>query len=609
MEKYMDKISLSGKWRGRQDRNRTGERLGWHLAENSAPDSGGWEEFDIPCSWNLDRRFERYEGFFWYAVDFPLPAGGARRDIAIKFLAVNYSCRAWVNGSEIGTHEGGFLPFEFEIPGDILEADNRLVVQIDNLRSPRRVPGLVFDWFNYGGIVRDVELLSRCAHRFVSVQVSSKLMSRDRAAITIEYAQKCAFPFSWNILHDGKSVASGVAERAGGGNILIDLHAALPWSPESPELYRLELTPVHGEYADGYSTRFGIREITAVGAKIILNGKPLLLRGVSLHEELPPYGRTIPREQRFKDVADIKRLGFNALRTAHYAHDEALVDAADEAGLLVFEEIPVYWELDYSSPEVQATAESMLRDMISRDFNHPSVILWSVGNEVPVENPHCEALMLKLMSIARRLDPTRLVTYVSSRFLTDTTRRESDICCVNCYVGWYFGDEKHLAGLMEMTRDTAPDKPWIMTEFGACARRGFRSRTKEKYSEDRQAEFISHYIRTLNGMDWISGWFIWIYRDFRSPIRNHRYQSGFNRKGIVDEKNAPKLIAADMPSLIENKIQSGTSATSKIAAPALSMLETLAWRFAMPLVMKSQCSEYDRFYEKKNFVCKRTEPK
>ncbi|MFH1537618.1 MAG: glycoside hydrolase family 2 TIM barrel-domain containing protein [bacterium] len=597
-------VSLSGEWRGRPDPERVGEKKRWFAREYAVSVYDGWERVEVPGCWNADPRYERYEGAFWYATDFELPDRKEHETEAfVRFLAVNYFCRVWLNGRRLGEHEGGYLPFEFAVPSTFLNDSNRLVVEVENTRSPRRIPGELFDWFNYGGIVRDVELHFRSHRRFNSVKVMTMLKPSGGALVSVDYRQTGAFPFEWEISDEAGVVASGRADsgaaagaRLAAGVIETQLADAKPWHPDRPHLYILHLQP--GEEADVYSVRFGIREIRVEGKRILLNDEPIKLRGVSLHEELVPYGRSIPREERFRDVREIKKLGFNALRTAHYTHDEALVEAADEVGLLVLEEIPVYWDLDYAHKPLYELAAGMVRDMIERDFNHPSVILWSVGNEVPVEDPACDRLIRGLMAEARRLDPTRIVTYVSCRFLIDKTRNASDVCCINCYIGWYYGSERDLAGLMELTRATAPDKPWIMTEFGAGAKAGFRGRRgRGKFSEEGQADFISHYIRTLNGLDWVSGWFIWIYRDFRSPIRTNRYQKGFNRKGIVSESNEPKLVCSMLPGLAEEKTKRKRAGFIRMKTAALKRLERFGYMAVQPLIARSQRSQYESFYK------------
>jgi len=592
---------LNGEWRAKPDPAGDGERNRWFDIAKSDAAAPEWEPVEVPSCWNSDPRYDRYEGLFWYAVDFPMPEHDAgETEPAIRFGAVNYFCRAWLNGLEIGSHEGGYLPFEFEIDPANIKKNNRLVVLVDNLRSSKRIPGEVFDWYNYGGIVRDVVFFMRRPLRFESVRVSGRPIGASSAEVTVDFKQTESFGFKWRITpaDGGNQVAAGTLEQdSPTGRFIAGFRGAKTWSPESPNLYNIELEPLEDAAADPYVARFGVREIRIDGTKILLNGDSVKLRGVSLHEELEPYGRAIPAEERARDVADIKKLGFNALRTAHYTHDEALLDAADEAGLLVFEEIPVYWEIDYEDPRVYALARSMLRDMTERDFNHPCVILWSVGNEVPVEHAECADFIRALLSEARALDPTRLAAFVSCRFLIDSVRPASDIAGVNCYLGWYYGDEKDLAGLMELMQATAPDKPWIMTEFGACARRDYRSKAGAKYSEDRQADLLAHYIRTLNSLDFVNGWFIWIYRDFRSPLRTHPRQQGFNRKGIVDEKRQPKLSALRLPGLMEEMSAPRSKAPfAALRSALLAGLENFVYKAAFPLVTRSQRQLTNRYY-------------
>ncbi|HOO55881.1 MAG TPA: glycoside hydrolase family 2 TIM barrel-domain containing protein [bacterium] len=591
---------LNGVWRGRPDPELEGIKEKWF-----ADGSGAWAEKScmdtrVPVCWNSIQGFDNYEGCFWYARDFDLPDDREpfQTEFFIRFLAVNYMSKAWLNGHELGSHEGGYLPFEFPLPEDVLKSEgNRLVVMVENVRSPKRIPGELCDWFNYGGILRDVELHARSRRRFDSVRVSP-VLDAGAAGIKVDYRQTEKFGFKW-IVRRGEDVVTEGAEDEPGGVLEIDIPDAVLWHPDHPELYTIEMIPGDGTCADGACERFGLRDIKVEGTKILLNGQPVKLQGVSLHEEQVPDGRCLTREQRFEDVRAIKKLGFNALRTAHYSHDEALMDAADEIGLLILEEIPVYWDLDYGAPELFETASSMLTDLVRRDYNHPSVILWSVGNEVPVEDPACDIFIRKLMKLVREMDSTRIVTYVSCRFMIDKTRKQSDVCCVNCYIGWYFGKREMMSDALEMARTTAPDKPWMMTEFGAGAKFGFRGGKNTKFTEDFQADFLSDYIKILNGKDWVAGWFIWIYRDFRSPIRMNRYQKGFNRKGIVSESNEQKQICGRFPALLKEKSKTSPPRNVEIKAKIAEVFERSMYMIIQPNLAKQQRGQYNRFYKRK----------
>ncbi|MHA1453718.1 MAG: glycoside hydrolase family 2 TIM barrel-domain containing protein, partial [Promethearchaeota archaeon] len=322
------------------------------------------------------------------------------------------------------------------------------------------------------------------------------------------------------------------------------------WNPDHPELYKLEIHLAGTNFRK--SVRFGVRSIKSTKNGLFLNNKRIKLYGVSLHEEQIPYYRTMSTDIRKSDVLAIKELGFNALRTAHYPHDESLIELADIEGLLILEEIPVYWGVAFDDPTVFKTAAHMLRTLIFRDYNHPSVIMWSCGNEIPINNLACSRFIKNLMSYARTIDDSRLISYVSMSMFTDRVRRKADINCINTYFGWYYLGHRSLGFLLDTIRYTNSKKPWILTEFGAGAKLGFHKplRSAFKFSEEYQASVISHHIKTMNSRDYFAGWFIWIYRDFKSHMRLNPYQSGYNRKGIVDENNNKKLIAKIMPNII-----------------------------------------------------------
>jgi beta-glucuronidase len=327
------------------------------------------------------------------------------------------------------------------------------------------------------------------------------------------------------------------------------------WNPDHPELYKLEMHLVGTN--EQKSVQFGVRSIQSTKNGLFLNNMRIKLQGISLHEEQVPYYRTMSTDIRQRDILAIKELGFNALRTAHYPHDESLIELADREGLFILEEIPVYWGVAFDDPEVFKTAAHMLRTLIFRDYNHPSVIMWSCGNEIPVSNLACSRFIKNLMRYARTLDTNRLISYVSMNMFTDRVRRKSDINCINTYFGWYYLAHRSFGFLLDTIRYTNSKKHWILTEYGAGAKLGFHKplRSAFKFSEEYQASLISHHIKTMNSRDYMAGWFIWIYRDFKSHMRLNPYQSGYNRKGIVDEYNKKKLIAKIMPKIIRKHSQ------------------------------------------------------
>ncbi|MHA1870948.1 MAG: glycoside hydrolase family 2 protein, partial [Promethearchaeota archaeon] len=280
------------------------------------------------------------------------------------------------------------------------------------------------------------------------------------------------------------------------------------WSPEMPNLYIINIklyeeindpnkndknTGISERKLENYYCIFGFRRVETERHLLLLNYKPIKLYGVSLHEERIPYGRTIPLDQRIKDIISIKELGFNALRTGHYPHDEIIYSLTDAAGLVVLEEIPVYWGINFADENILKLAARMLKKMIYRDFHHPSIIMWSVGNEIPATSYDCKIFMKKLLDLGRKLDPTRLVSFVNEPFsasvIPPSLLKKSDIFCINSYFGWYYLTPYNLNFFLDSLHYIDKDKPIFITEFGAGARFGIHAllQDKMKFSEEYQA--------------------------------------------------------------------------------------------------------------------------
>lgn len=552
-----NKISFNGNWKYRTDVKRSGEQEKWYDPELIKKRWDTLPNCKLPACWNTIEEggtlpFDRYEGVFWFFYQFALEGIEKDCDYYISFKGVNYYCKVWVNGTCLGEHHGGFLPFSLPIPTTLLSENNVITVEVENFRKFDRIPSLQFDWYNWGGIYRDVDLLVLSKKRIEWLHIITTEITPNSATLLIKYRVTHEGVMKWKIMKNSKIIMENNIEfQQREGQFSLKVPTPELWSPESPILYEFEI-----QFADGrgsLSTKFGIRTIEVKQVGIYLNKKLIKIRGVSQHEELMPYGRTIPEEERLKDLKTMKSWGFNTLRTAHYSHDEKLVALADEVGMLILEEIPVYWYCDFRNPHVLKLALTMVKHLIYRDFNHPSVILWSMGNEIPVENRVCYQFMLQLMQTAKKLDSSRIVTYVSSRMVSDELRPKSDLPCLNEYWGWYYFSERNLNRVLDFIHQTAPHKPLLITEFGADAKYGFHSNKFRKFSEEKQVSILSESIRTFNSKDYIAGWIIWIYRDFRSPMRLNAYQQGFNRKGIVSDKNEPKLITRTVKGLLWEK--------------------------------------------------------
>lgn len=557
----MKKISLNGTWKCKSDLENLGREEKWYLPENYQNSSNNMIDIDIPKSFNLLKGFEAFEGIFWHFYEFGFDLSIINNDFKLKFAGSNYITDVWLNGVFLGKHEGGFTPFEFKINPLLIKEKNLLVVRTDNIRRKGQIPDRVFDWFPWGGIYRNVNLLILGKNRIKQIIIKTKLKSTKSCIITISYKIIGNLAFKWQILDkkDQKPLYSGTISKAhGSGGFFLSINSPKLWSPEDPNLYYLKIINDSNVNSNEilYETHFGVRQIEVKGTSIYLNKKKIRLKGASLHEEIIVYGRTIPYELREKDIKDMKSLGFNALRTAHYSHDEALLDIADKQGMLILEEIPIWGYCDFKNAHTFKVAAKMLRELINRDINRPSVIWWSVANEIPIERPEVSRFIKNLMNWVRRFDDTRIVTYVSFRLFSDLTRRHADVATINFYFGWYVGSPRLISLFLDIMRTPVFNKPWIYTEFGAGAKYGFHSDLKNrvKFSEEYQLYVLDYSIKTFNAKEYLAGWFIWNYRDFRALLRQNEYQQGFNRKGLVSaEKSDKKLIFYRIPKILNEK--------------------------------------------------------
>ncbi|MHA2393537.1 MAG: glycoside hydrolase family 2 protein [Promethearchaeota archaeon] len=598
----MKTISLNGKWKCKPDFDNLGSKQKWYKFKNYNSSDINLMDIDIPKSFNLLSGYETYEGIFWHFHQFDLRENldTVNFDYISRFKGSNYNTKIWINGNFTGSHDGGFTPFEVNLTKFIKLKNNFLVVRTENTRRNSQVPSISFDWFNWGGIYRNVDLMIQNKHRINDITIRTVLIEKDQCKIEIDFKRIGMLSLRWEIRDtDNKTLLfnGSIPEENDINVIKIIFNNPKLWSPEDPNLYLLKIFNSASETSDKllYETTFGIRQIEVHGTRIYLNKKKINLRGISLHEEYLPYGRSIPYNKRKEDVENIKRLGFNAIRTAHYSHDEDLIDLADKVGILILEEIPLYQHCDFKNPQTYDTAKKMLQELIKRDINHPSVIWWSVGNENPLHKRNCARFIKKLIGYARELDSTRIVTCVSRKWISDLTRKYIDVATINAYFGWYYPHEKMINLMLDVMRTPVANKPWIYTEFGAGAKYGFRVNwnKQQKYSEENQLQILESTIKTLNSKDFCAGWFIWIYRDFKSIKRTNRYQQGFNRKGIVSgENNDKKLIFYRLPKIMNKKSKKYNS----------RLIGIILWIIFFPLsyfVISPFLDNFLRFIEKK----------
>ena len=495
----------------------------------------------VPGDWNTqsDQLFF-YEGTVWYKKSFDYQRKPNTR-VFVYFGAANYFADVYLNGEKLGQHEGGFTPFDFEITNRVKDTGNFLVVKVDNKRRLDAVPTLMTDWWNYGGLTRDVKLIETPQTFVNDYFVQLQPRSRNRVTGWVK--------LSGDRLNQKITVRipeAGVSRwftPDAGGTATIDLTADLKlWSPDNPKLYDVIIEAE----TDQVREQIGFRSIETRGTDILLNGQPVFLRGVCIHEEAPLRGgRGYSREDAVTLLGWAKELGANFVRLAHYPHNEFMVREADRMGILVWSEIPVYWTIQWENPETLKNARNQLQEVITRDKNRAAVVIWSVANETPLSDARL-AFLKNLIAHARHLDSTRLLSAAMERhYLNPTTQmivdplgEFLDVLGCNEYVGWYDGLPEKADGLEWKSKY---QKPLVMSEFGGDALFGHHGDALTRWTEEYQENIYQHQIAMLKKIPFLRGTSPWILTDFRSPRRPlPGIQDYWNRKGLISDRGEKK---------------------------------------------------------------------
>lgn len=508
--------------------------LNWlEYARNHVPldfDFDGWEELDLPCSWNTTRpEYFWYEGPMVFTRNIePDPRPGERTFLRIG--GANYRTVVFLNGRHLGTHFGGSGDFCVELTDQIIRGKNRLILSVDSTRRPDQVPMDHTDWFNYGGIYRGIELVyvPRVFIKdfFVRLVPDGRF---SRIALDLELSDPLDGEARFSIPAIGLDRAITVI----GGRARATFDAAPElWCPERPILYDAEA--VFGK--DRVVDRVGFREIVSRDGRVYLNGRDILLKGVCIHEESLSNGKALATDEIRENISLAKELGCNFARLAHYPHSRETALIADEAGILLWEEIPVYWAIDFSNSETLRDARNQLAELVLRDRNRASVIVWGVGNENADWDDRL-SFMSRLVEDARALDGSRLVAAACLRnpiteTIDDRLAEQLDLVGINEYFGWY---EPGYDKLSRIVGSFNLDKPLLISEFGADARIGFQGSGREFFTLERQEEIYREQTKAIDRLPRIRGACPWILYDFRSPKRTHPIQGLYNRKGLLDE--------------------------------------------------------------------------
>ncbi|WP_263355728.1 glycoside hydrolase family 2 protein [Acidicapsa ligni] len=563
---------LNGEWHYIVDPYFSG-LYGFHGAENpdgwfrnQKPKSGdtGPVEYDfskaptlkVPGDWNTQQQqLFFYEGPMWYEKDFSFEPKPHTRTF-LRIGAANYKSIFWVNGQKVCEHEGGFTAFNCDVTAAVHAGSNFVIAVVDNTRHEDGVPTIKTDWFNYGGLTREVSLITVPD---VFIDQYDVHLSKTEPGIVEGWVHlsgtkggvaKIAIPELGVVSTMG---AGQPDDTTPGGGIKITIRASAPglklWSPESPKLYKVQISAANGGTTDSVDEEIGFRTIEVRGTEILLNGKPIFLSGICIHAEAPyRTGRAYSDKDAETLLGWAKELGANYVRLAHYPHDETMLRAADRMGLLVWAESPVYWAVQFEKPEVYAKAQHQLDELIGTQRNHAAVILWSMANETPLNDARTKFIS-DLAAHARELDPTRLITAAllvhtepngnrSTKVVDDPLGKYLDVIGTNEYIGWY---EQHPETADTTDWKISYDKPLIMSEFGGDAKAGLHGKEDERWTEEYQASIFRHQFGMLNRIPQLRGMSPWVLMDFRSPNRVLQgVQDYFNRKGLISDQGVKK---------------------------------------------------------------------
>lgn len=558
--------SLNGKWDAIVDLYDQGRKNKIYLNRKPEGKTDFYEysfenglRLNVPSDWNSQMpELKYYEGTVWYARRFDVARNGSER-LFLYFGAVNYRCRIYLNGEEIGSHEGGFTPFQFEITGKVKDRDNFLAVEVNNTRTADAIPALAFDWWNYGGITRDVFIV-KTPELFIDdyfvrldkdspTKIDARVKLSDAAAgipVRIEIPE---LGIEQSLITDGKGTASG-SFRA---------KRLERWSPENPRLYRV-IVSSGGETVE---EQIGFRNVRVEGEDIYLNDKPVFLKSIAFHEEIPQRrGRAFSEADAAMLLSEAKALGCNMIRLAHYPQNEYIVRMAERMGFMLWEEIPVWQGIDFGNDRTRLKAGNMIREMVMRDKNRCALTFWGVANETQPSEAR-NAFLRYLIACCREIDDTRLITAAFDlvRFdrekqafvMNDPFIRELDVVAVNKYMGWY---HQWPVTPDKAVWEVAKGQPLIVSEFGGEALYGVTGNADvvSSWSEDYQATLYRDNLEMFRHIPNLRGTSPWILFDFRSPFRFHpTNQQDWNRKGLISDQGYRKKAWYLMKAYYESK--------------------------------------------------------
>lgn len=553
-----------------------------------------WRPMPVPSSYNdlyPGKKFADHVGEMVYRREFAVTEAMKAGRLVLRFGGAAHVARVYLNGEEIGRHKGGFLPFSLDLSQKVVVGNNQLIVILNNIvdyttlpcgrlireefpgLEPRQVNLPNFDFYNYTGILRPVWLYTtpKTYIQDISVQgnmegiVTWKVMiggcSQEKCHVRVEVVDKT-----------GKVLCQGNGQEGSMKAEKVEL-----WCPENPCLYGIRVVLLTEENEiDEYTELFGFREIGIKDCHLMLNGKPVYLKGFGKHEESPVHGRATDLPYMVKDVGLLKWIGANSFRTSHYPNSEEMMQLCDREGILVIDETPAVGlhtgftatgllggvpKGTWTTVKTGEHHREVIRDMVQRDKNHPCVIAWSAANEPASEEEGAREYFAPLMKLLKEEDPQHrpvtIVTYEGSSPETCKVAELCDFLVLNRYRGWY-DTEGNLEGAKAKLKDElerfhrrCPDKPIMLGEYGADTIVGIHDINGRLFSEEYQTQFMEAYSQVFDQLPYITGEHVWVFADFATAENIKRVEG--NRKGIFTRDRQPKMAAYFLKERWKNK--------------------------------------------------------
>ena len=515
----------------------------WDLVEYDFDKS---PEMEIPSDWNTkDNKLFLYEGTIWFKKSFNYTINPQKK-LILYFGAVNYGSIIYINGILIGKHIGGFTPFNFDITTKLKNGENFIILKIDNKRKKENIPSLMFDWWNYGGITRDVYLIDTDNIYIQNYHFLLNKQNKNQIDIKIELNKNNTNTSAQIIKLSIPELNIRKSLRINNNKEItkkIEVNDLILWTPDNPNLYKIIIKFNDEEIID----HIGFRTIEVSDKKILLNGNPIFLRGISIQDEKPNNDGVINTLKDVKILLSwVKELGCNFIRLVHYPHNEYMIREAEKEGILVWSELPIYWDLAWEDKDTYNNAQRQLNDMILRDINRANVIIWSIGNETPSSKSR-DFFLFNLITFAKTLDNSRLITMafkaiysnnnIYKNNLNDAMVKYLDIISFNQLLE----QNSDINSFDKMKFDISYNKPIIISGLGVEAKFGYHGTLSQIWTEEFQDNYYNNYFEFLETIEGLVGVSPYMLKDFRSPkgVLNSIHNF-YNRKGLVSDKGEKK---------------------------------------------------------------------